>query len=438
MNENKTETIGEKIRRLRLQKGMSQGELADGFVTISMISQLERDKNTASVELLQHIARKLQIQLHELVRNEVDQMELYNRHKLAKIYLDIRQPEFAKPLLLFLREQSELSYADQLEVMIDLAECLNQQGEHDAAIELLDPIVIELEKNFFDDIHVLASMRKQIGNAHYSKSEYTKAYYNYHKAFDLIGRFSDNDQQSAYIAFNLGQTLRKLGQHQQSLFYLERAQRYFQNTQDVRRVADTLFANGLVYYDALNQKQAAEMFQQAHVLYTGLNMIEWAVKVQHNVATFITPAEDKDAAIEELKKCADFYQTESDHKNHLLVLAKLADLNINRQQEEAIRNLKLAEEVASKHTLEETEEYASYVRVSAKFNLCCKRYEESIRNSLNSAAIFAKLGMVAEQVDSLEIAVDAYRGLGKHESALDLERERNVLLGKLYRREVVR
>ncbi|ARU62772.1 hypothetical protein CBW65_18700 [Tumebacillus avium] len=63
MNIDPQETLGQRIRRLRLEKGMAQSEVADGYVTISMISQLERDKNTASVYLLQHIAKKLHVPL---------------------------------------------------------------------------------------------------------------------------------------------------------------------------------------------------------------------------------------------------------------------------------------------------------------------------------------------------------------------------------------
>ncbi|ARU61529.1 hypothetical protein CBW65_11295 [Tumebacillus avium] len=438
MNNVMTETIGEKIRRLRLERGMSQGDLADGFVTVSMISQLERGKNTASIELLHHIARKLQVHLHELVRNELDQMELYNRHKLAKIYLDLQQPDLAEPMLDFLREQAELSHADQLDISIDFSECYNQQGRYDLTLELLSPIVAELENHLFDDVHVMAKIRKQLGNARFMMNDFTQAYYNYQKAYDLVERFTEHDEQAAYISFNLGHTLRKLGQHQLAIFYLERAQRYFQNRQDVRRVADTLFANGQIYFEASDQKRAAELFEQAHVLYTGLNMISWAVKVQHNVAALLALKEDKDAAIVELKKCAEFYLRERDHKNYLLVLSKLAELYVGFLPEEAENHLKLAKEIVVQHSLEETEECAAYLRVCSKHFLNCQRNIESVRTSLNSAELYAKMGIIAEQVESLEVAVDAYRGLGELDAALDLERKRVVLLGKMYRREGVK
>ncbi|ARU63464.1 hypothetical protein CBW65_22530 [Tumebacillus avium] len=436
MKDNQTETLGEKIRRLRLEKGMSQGELADGFVTVSMISQIERDKNTASIELLRHIARKLQVQLHELVRDEVDQMELYNRHKLAKIYLETHQPEQAEPHLLYLKQQSDLSYADQLEVAIDHAECMIQQGMYESAIELLTPTVTELETNLFDDVHTLARMRNKIGNAHFLRNEFTLAYYNYQKAYDRIERFSAYDQLAAFISYNLGRTLRLLGQYKQAGAYIESAQGYFQSNQDVRRVADTLFANAQVYYEAMDQKRAAELYQQAHVLYTGLNLISMAVKVQHNVAVFLI--EDKDRALRELNECAEFYLRDNDYTNYLLVLSKKAELLLDQNLEEAEAMLTLAEELINRQSLQETEEYVYYLRINAKYFLHCKRYADSLSCALKSAIIYARMGVIAEQVDSLEVAVDAYRESGDLVSALDLERERNKLMAQLYRKEAVR
>ncbi|ARU62676.1 hypothetical protein CBW65_18110 [Tumebacillus avium] len=426
------ETIGEKIRRLRLEKGMSQSDVADGFVTISMISQLERNKNTASVELLHHIARKLQVPLHELVKNELEQMEVFAKHKLIKVYLETAQPQQAKPLLVELKLQPDLSQADQIEVAIDYAECLNQLGLYDDAIEILLPLVTQLENNNFDDAYTLARIRNKLGNSSYQKRDLTNAYYNYHKAYDLIDRYETFDQLAAFISFNLGNTLRLMGHGHQAFLYLERSYSYFRSTTDIKRQADALFAHGRAYFQAFDTIRAAQMFEEAFVLYKGLNMISWAVKVQHHVALLLTSQEDKPEAVAVLKDCAAFYLEQKDYKNYVLVLSRMTEMQSTDHPHEVATMLQEIAALIDKHSLHHSIEHAVFLQARSKHYLCTNNYTKCIEDSLKSADLFDKIGIVTGKVDSLEVAVDAYQKTGKFEQALILERERNLLFKNLY------
>jgi tetratricopeptide (TPR) repeat protein len=428
----KVETIGEKIRRLRLERGMSQSEVADGFVTVSMISQIENGRNTASVELLNHIARKLQIPLHELVKNEIDQMEGIVKHKLVKVYLETGHPSQAEPLLKELRSQADLSQSDSIELAIDHAECLNQLGKYNEALDILLPLVTQLENNNYDDAHTLAQIRNKLGNSYFQKSDLTTAYYNYRKAYDLIGRFETFDQLAAFISYNLGNTLNLMGHGQQALLYLDRAYSYFRNVMDIKRQADTLFAHGRAYYQTFEVKKAAQMFEDASVLYKGLNLISWAVKVQHNVALLLTAREDKKGAVKALKECAEYYLDEKDYKKYILVLARIAEMQLADYPHEAERMIESIEAIIEEQTLQDTIECAVFLQAKSKYYLSIENYSNCIEEALKSASLFDKMGIVTGKVDSLEVAVDAYQKMGNLEQALKLERERSLLLKNMY------
>lgn len=63
-----SETIGQRIKRLRLAAGLSQRQLADGCdrVTYAYLSRIEGGDRTPSVRALRQLAPKLGVSAHEL------------------------------------------------------------------------------------------------------------------------------------------------------------------------------------------------------------------------------------------------------------------------------------------------------------------------------------------------------------------------------------
>ena len=54
-------TLGQKIRKVRLMRGLTQSELAGDCVTRNMLSQIENDQATPSMRTLEHIAETLEV-----------------------------------------------------------------------------------------------------------------------------------------------------------------------------------------------------------------------------------------------------------------------------------------------------------------------------------------------------------------------------------------
>lgn len=70
--------LGERIRELRIQKGLSQKVLSDGVCSESYISQIERGVFTGEIaaEKLSGLSVKLGISIHELLDTiETDDLE---------------------------------------------------------------------------------------------------------------------------------------------------------------------------------------------------------------------------------------------------------------------------------------------------------------------------------------------------------------------------
>src|SRR5947208_16003903 len=84
------ETVGERLRRLRLERGFSQRDLAEKGVSYAYISRIEGGARRPSVKALRMLARKLGVSADYLETGselrEVDEREL----RIADAELELR------------------------------------------------------------------------------------------------------------------------------------------------------------------------------------------------------------------------------------------------------------------------------------------------------------------------------------------------------------
>ncbi len=432
MNIDPQETLGQRIRRLRLEKGMTQSELADGFVTTSMISQVESGKNTPSVELIQHIAKKLQIPLHDLIRNEVEQMENAWKHQLAKVYLLTKQASEAELLLEGLLRLKDLSQSHQIELTVDLAESYYLQKKFEDALKILLPLVEELESITFDDARMLASIYNTTGNIYYKKQSYSNSSYYYRRAYDLTLRFPLFDHLAAKIAYNTGITFQLQGYNQEAEHYLQKAFEYFSRKENLYEIAATMMAQGITYKNMQMYHLASESLSTAYGLFQAIDLKTESYYVKLTKASTITVNENPDLAIEELQDCIHSFQEDRKVADIVYAYSKLAGVQLHAGKlDEALQNLDHASKLIKNNDLSQTLESGECYQVFARYYFTIEEYDLAIEKSLKSSGIFNLIGMIADQVDSLQIACDSYFELGDHLNAFHLERICTKLLKKL-------
>src|SRR2546422_2688086 len=66
MAEPSQETVGQRIRRLRLERGLSQRELSAPGVTYAYISRIENGGRKPSLKAMRHLAQRLGVDLEYL------------------------------------------------------------------------------------------------------------------------------------------------------------------------------------------------------------------------------------------------------------------------------------------------------------------------------------------------------------------------------------
>jgi transcriptional regulator with XRE-family HTH domain len=138
-----TEDVGARLKRLRLQRGLSQRDLSSPGVSYAYISRIEAGARTPSVKALRKLAQKLGVSVEYLETGrdirDVDDREL----RLADAELELRLAEdisSAEAKLDTIMQEAvaagDTTSAVRAQVALGLAAA--QRGEHLAAVERLE------------------------------------------------------------------------------------------------------------------------------------------------------------------------------------------------------------------------------------------------------------------------------------------------------------
>jgi tetratricopeptide (TPR) repeat protein len=142
------EAVGARLRRLRLQKGLSQRDLSSPGVSYAYISRIEAGARTPSVKALRKLSQKLGVSVEYLETGrdirDVDDREL----RLADAELELRLAEditAAEQKLEHILEEATLAgdATSAIRARIALGLAAAQRGEHLAAVERLEAAVAD-------------------------------------------------------------------------------------------------------------------------------------------------------------------------------------------------------------------------------------------------------------------------------------------------------
>lgn len=133
--------IGEKIKKLRASKMMTQTELAGTQITRNMLSLIEKGKAVPSLQTLLYLAEKLKVSAGYLLADEAESLFFRKAERIDEIRLAYRQKNYS--------------------ICLDLCQkLLNEAGEDDELNLLMAEASLEVAKeNFFADrLHASCEM----------------------------------------------------------------------------------------------------------------------------------------------------------------------------------------------------------------------------------------------------------------------------------------
>ncbi|WP_214849245.1 helix-turn-helix domain-containing protein [Exiguobacterium sp. s193] len=116
-------TIGNRLKKIRREKKMTQKELSNGICSQAEISKVENGKNSPTIELLQQIAKKLRIPV-SFFFVDVDQMKKFQRIDFEMTQL-MRAQEHTK-ILELVQNYLEEELSQEIQILLAYYRLVNE------------------------------------------------------------------------------------------------------------------------------------------------------------------------------------------------------------------------------------------------------------------------------------------------------------------------
>jgi tetratricopeptide (TPR) repeat protein len=198
-----SESVGARLKRLRLQHGLSQRDLSSPGVSYAYISRIEAGARTPSVKALRKLAQKLGVSVEYLETGrdirEVDDREL----RLADAELELRLAETSNEPELKLKEilreaegAGDIASAQRARIALGLAAA--QRGSHLEAVERLEAVVAA--ENHAPAPHMRPDLYTTLGQSYAALGAPERAVILFERCLERIQEMVPNDS-SAQIRY---------------------------------------------------------------------------------------------------------------------------------------------------------------------------------------------------------------------------------------------
>ncbi|MCX7571285.1 tetratricopeptide repeat protein [Tumebacillus sp. DT12] len=321
-------SLGKRLRELRLKKGLTQIELAEGLLTPSMISQVESDKARPSYAMLCAIAERLDVPVEKLLVNVELNMGHVSSYKMAKAMVAAKQYASAITLLRELLDAPR-STVSTTDILYHLGECLLHTGDLD-----------EAEKTFAQ-VQEYAVLRNDsllatrtllyIGIIAFERKFFQIAQFHFGKALDESEKIAEKGGfLQADILHKLGEVSLKLGQTSKATDYFTRAAALYEGTDNLSEMADSYLQLGVSYKQLGDLERATEYSERAHSIYISLDELQGTLRLEIQTAALYGVSGREDDAEQILIYTLSKADQMKDLEMQGMAYTELAQLYLNR------------------------------------------------------------------------------------------------------------
>lgn len=181
-------SLGQRIRELRLKKGLTQIDLAKGLCTPSMVSQIESDRARPSYKMLFGIAERLDVPLEKLLVDVDLNLEYVSTYKMARAMVKSQQFASAIPLLREILEAPRAQIST-MDILFELGVCLVNTDDLTEA-ETVFAQVQELAI-LRQDHQLLANVWKELGEIEFQRTRFQLAAHHWQKALESAEKMDE-------------------------------------------------------------------------------------------------------------------------------------------------------------------------------------------------------------------------------------------------------
>lgn len=212
-------TVGQRIREIRIQKGMTQTELAKDLVTPSMISQIEAGKTIPSQALVQRLAERMQTPIELLLVPPNREQKVATIRQVMKACIAAQEFDAAERLMREIEGAPDTTYEiSEISGLIHAAK--GRLSEASACFSRALSVARERE-----DWSKLAEIFVHLGDLYEAASDFQMAIHMYTQAQLTTERFwREKDMLEVDVALRLSRTYHAIGESEKAATQLRAVQ----------------------------------------------------------------------------------------------------------------------------------------------------------------------------------------------------------------------
>ncbi|GMA52462.1 hypothetical protein GCM10025857_38190 [Alicyclobacillus contaminans] len=326
-------TLGQKIRKLRKERRLTQTELAAGIVTPSMISQIEADKATPSPPLLAKLADRLGVLPSFFADDLSAKSGLTHAYRRAKHLMDSEHYDLAIPILRSLLQPLAPQFREEM-LLQDLAICYEHTTRYDDAITVYERLVqLALER---DDAASAVQCYFRIGAMERRRNRIGLARLHWTKAAELLRRHPELEMPLATkIHANLARIYVQMQQHTLAIAGFWRAAVWARRFQVHLDLAMALQGMGTSYIEIGQYEEGEQKLREAMDVYRVIHHQRGVNQCLIHLAVGYRLSGQVQEAVEHLTQCIKSREFRTDGLRLAHALAERAVCHLAAGQPEA-------------------------------------------------------------------------------------------------------
>ncbi|PWK05021.1 helix-turn-helix domain-containing protein [Tumebacillus permanentifrigoris] len=316
--------LGQRIKELRMKKGLKQQELSEGICTPSMISQVESGRARPSHDVLVGIAERLDVSLEFLLADANLNMKVSSKYKMARGFIASRLYRTAAELLEEILLEPD-ARTPAVEVKIDLAECFLHEQAYDQAYSLLHEVLEEV--TLTKDKYQLARALKLLGEIEFELQRYAFALRHWKRAVDAVEKSNVRNRVLLIpLLVKLGICYQALHLDEEAISCFQRVARLNDKTTDLNSIADLYMYLSAAYQSTGDHWKAGSYAERATGIREGLGVLALGEDIRSMYATYLDEENEIEKEIDAVRSSLSSLEAEENPSEVGSVYLRLAKL----------------------------------------------------------------------------------------------------------------
>jgi len=260
----KIKLIGEQIKYLRKQAGLTQSQLAEGIITQAQISNIEKGNVLPLCTTLYELANKLGVNVNYFYEQAYNIRFDYMTEVKKQVRKAIRERDYLKVEIILKDEfDNPLFKVDQNRQFLlwhwALIEYYNKRNFSEAIRLLRESIDMDINPNIFNLKVQRIAILNSLAILYNEEKDYLESINIYNKAFKELNSLIElrNFQLEVRLCYGISKSLSKIEEIEQSNYYSKRGIEICINNESLYLLGELYYQLGQ-NYDVENQKDLAK------------------------------------------------------------------------------------------------------------------------------------------------------------------------------------